>query len=75
MINLWRLKIHTLPLSSFASLYNTTLQRVSGCDEVQQCVGHYFLELLLTQIKMLRYSPSHLAAAAMYLSNKVAKIN
>lgn len=49
------------------------LHRISGCDEVQRCVGHYFTELVLTKVKMLRYPPSHIAAAAMYLSNKVMR--
>merc|ERR1719440_794778 len=48
-------------------------QRVNGCSELHRHLLQYVLELTLPDFKMLRYSPSHLAAAATLLSNKLLK--
>jgi len=46
-------------------------QRVNNSSERQRHLVQYFLELTLPDIKMLRFAPSHLAAAATLLSNKL----
>jgi len=46
-------------------------QVVNGCTEEHQNLAHYILELTLVDYKMAKYSPSHLAAAALLLSNKL----
>ncbi len=43
-------------------------------DHKRVCLAHYLLELALTEAKFLRYRGSLLAAAAIYLVNKVKKI-
>jgi len=48
-------------------------QRINRCDEAHRHLLQYVLELTLPDFKMLRYSPSHLAAAATLLSNKLLK--
>jgi cyclin B len=48
-------------------------QRINRCNEVHRHLLQYVLELTLPDFKMLRYSPSHLAAAATLLSNKLLK--
>jgi cyclin B len=48
-------------------------QRINGCSEAHRHLLQYVLELSLPDFKMLRYSPSHLAAAATLLSNKLLK--
>jgi|Transcript_89949 cyclin B len=47
--------------------------RVNRCSEQHRHLLQYVLELTLPDFKMLRYSPSHLAAAATLLSNKLLK--
>jgi len=46
-------------------------QVANGCSEAHRDLALYFLELALVDYDMLRYSPSHLAAAAVLLSNKL----
>jgi len=46
-------------------------QRVNNSNDKQRHLVQYFLELTLPDIKMLRFAPSHLAAAATLLSNKL----
>jgi len=48
-------------------------QRINRCNEAHRHLLQYVLELTLPDFKMLRYSPSHLAAAATLLSNKLLK--
>jgi len=48
-------------------------QRINRCSESHRHLLQYVLELTLPDFKMLRYSPSHLAAAATLLSNKLLK--
>jgi len=48
-------------------------QRINGCNDAHRHLLQYVLELTLPDFKMLRYSPSHLAAAATLLSNKLLK--
>jgi len=48
-------------------------QRINGCSEAHRNLLQYIIELTLPDFKMLRYSPSHLAAAATLLSNKLLK--
>jgi len=48
-------------------------QRVNGCDDMHKSLVSFLLELTLTEYKMVRYAPSHLAAAAILLSNKLLR--
>jgi len=48
-------------------------QRINGCTEAHKDLVQYLLELTLTDYKMVKYPPSHLAAAAILLSNKLLK--
>merc|ERR1719401_367296 len=41
--------------------------RVNGCSEQHRFLMQYILELTLQEYKMIKYSPSHLTAAAAYL--------
>lgn len=46
---------------------------VNGCTDAHRDLAQYLLELTITDYKMIRYAPSHLAAAAVLLSNKLLK--
>eukprot|EP00931_Biecheleriopsis_adriatica_P067795 TRINITY_DN41865_c0_g1_i1.p1 TRINITY_DN41865_c0_g1~~TRINITY_DN41865_c0_g1_i1.p1 ORF type:complete len:513 (-),score=116.02 TRINITY_DN41865_c0_g1_i1:64-1443(-) len=48
-------------------------QRVNSCTEAHKDLSQYLLELTLVDYKMVKYTPSHLAAAAILLSNKLLK--
>lgn len=48
-------------------------QFVNGCTEAQKDLALYLLELTLVDYKMVKYAPSHLAAAAVLLSNKLIR--
>lgn len=48
-------------------------QRVNGCTEAHRDLAQYLLELTLTEYSMVRYTPSHLAAAALFLSNRLLR--
>jgi cyclin B len=48
-------------------------QHVNRCSEAHRYLAQYILELTLVDYKMIRYAPSHLAAAAVLLSNKLQK--
>jgi len=48
-------------------------QRINCCTEAHKDLAQYLLELTLIDYKMLKYAPSHLAAAAILLSNKLLK--
>lgn len=48
-------------------------QIVNGCKEEHRDLANYLLELTLVEHKMVKYSPSQLAAAAMLLSNKLLR--
>jgi cyclin B len=47
--------------------------RLNGCNESHRCLVQYLTELSLPEIKMIKYAPSHVAAAAVLLSNKLLK--
>lgn len=47
--------------------------KLNGCGESHRCLVQYLAELALPEIKMIKYSPSHLAAASVLLSNKLLK--
>jgi cyclin B len=47
--------------------------RLNGCSESHRCLAQYLTELALPEIKMLKYNPSNIAAAAVLLSNKLLK--
>lgn len=47
--------------------------KVNECDEAHANLARYLMELTLCDIKMLRYCPSHLAASAVLLSNKILR--
>lgn len=48
-------------------------QRLNGCTETQRDLSQYLLELTLVDYSMIKYSPSNLAAAAVFLSNKLLR--
>jgi len=48
-------------------------QVVNGCTDAHHDLAQYLLELAIVDYKMLKYSPSHLAAAAILLSNKLLR--
>lgn len=48
-------------------------QIVNGCTEAHGHLAQYLLELTLVDFKMIRFAPSHLAAAAIFLSNKLLR--
>jgi len=48
-------------------------QAVNGCTDTHRHLALYLLELTLVDYKMLKYTPSHLAAAALLLSNKLLR--
>lgn len=45
--------------------------RVDQADEPRKMLARYLMELTLVDVKFLRYQPSHLAAAALFLANKL----
>mmetsp|Transcript_5542 Transcript_5542/g.8642 ORF Transcript_5542/g.8642 Transcript_5542/m.8642 type:complete len:406 (-) Transcript_5542:138-1355(-) len=45
------------------------LQRVNCCDGAHRELVQYIVEIALLDVRMIRYLPSHLAAAALLLSN------
>jgi cyclin B len=48
-------------------------QSVNGCTDSHRFLAQYLLELSLVEYKMLKYGPSHLAAASLFLSNKLLR--
>jgi cyclin B len=46
-------------------------QLINGCTDAHRDLAQYLLELTLVDYKMIKYAPSHLAAAAILLSNKL----
>lgn len=49
------------------------LQDANGCDARERELVQYFLELGLLSIEMLQFTPSHMAAAALLLNNKLTR--
>jgi len=47
--------------------------KINSCNESHRQLAQYLAELALPEIKMIRFAPSHLAAAAIFLSNKLLK--
>lgn len=47
------------------------LQRMNGCDDAHKEFVRYLCELALLEIRMIKYTPSHLVSAAMLLSNEL----
>jgi cyclin B len=47
--------------------------KVNGCTDQHRQLAQYLAELTLPEIKMIRFTPSHLAAASIYLSSKLLK--
>jgi hypothetical protein len=47
--------------------------KVNGCNDMHRQVVQYLAELSLLELRMIRYPPSHLAAATVFLSNKLLK--
>eukprot|EP00747_Dinoflagellata_sp_TGD_P164599 gnl/TRDRNA2_/TRDRNA2_184744_c0_seq1.p1 gnl/TRDRNA2_/TRDRNA2_184744_c0~~gnl/TRDRNA2_/TRDRNA2_184744_c0_seq1.p1 ORF type:complete len:545 (+),score=99.01 gnl/TRDRNA2_/TRDRNA2_184744_c0_seq1:77-1711(+) len=48
-------------------------QSVNGCTQAHRDLAQYLLELTLVDYKMIKYAPSHLAAGAILLSNKLLR--
>jgi len=65
------LKFHITVPSTLRFL--TRYCKISRLDERHTMLAQYLVELSLPDYKMVRYAPSHLAAAALYLSNKIMK--
>mmetsp|Transcript_22161 Transcript_22161/g.76012 ORF Transcript_22161/g.76012 Transcript_22161/m.76012 type:complete len:389 (-) Transcript_22161:222-1388(-) len=49
--------------------------RINGCTEEHRHLMQYLLELTLPEVCMIKYPPSHLAAAAVLLSNKLLRLH
>lgn len=49
------------------------LQRANQCEGPHKELANYLVELALIDLQMIRHSPSHLAAAAVLLSNELVK--
>mmetsp|Transcript_46294 Transcript_46294/g.110170 ORF Transcript_46294/g.110170 Transcript_46294/m.110170 type:complete len:476 (-) Transcript_46294:376-1803(-) len=47
------------------------VQQENACDETHAELVHYLIELSLLDIQMIRYTPSHIVAAAVLLSNEL----
>lgn len=47
--------------------------KINSCTDCHRQLAQYLVELALPDIKMIRFTPSHSAAAAIYLSNKLLK--
>jgi len=54
-----------------AAHFMDRLQRINDCDESHCEFIHYLSELALLEIRMMRYTPSHLVSAAILLSNEL----
>merc|ERR1719174_1960937 len=48
-------------------------QAINGCTDTHRHLAQYLLELTLVDYKALKYTPSHLAAASLLLSNKLLR--
>jgi len=48
-------------------------QTINGCTETHRHLAQYLLELTLVDYKALKYTPLHLAAACLLLSNKLLR--
>uniref|UniRef100_A0A7S4SK67 Cyclin N-terminal domain-containing protein n=1 Tax=Alexandrium monilatum TaxID=311494 RepID=A0A7S4SK67_9DINO len=48
-------------------------QAINSCGDAHRELAQYLLELTLVDVRMLKYTPSHLAAAAVLLSNKLLR--
>lgn len=71
MLNTLDFKVCRPTAVQFLDRYTT----VNGCAEAHRDLAQYLLELTLTDYKMVKYSPSHLAAASILLSNKLLRIH
>jgi len=47
------------------------LQKANGCDSMHREVALYLLEMGLLDLRMLKYTPSHVVAAVLLLSNEL----
>lgn len=69
MLNVLDFKVSRPTAWNFFQRYQT----VNGCTDAHQDLAQYLLELTLVEYKMVRHTPSHLAAAAVLLSNKLLR--
>lgn len=56
-----------------AAVFFQRFHRVNKCSDVHRDLIQYVLELSLLDMRFLHYPPSHLVAAATYLTNKLVK--
>lgn len=49
--------------------------KLAGFEQLQLHAAQYLLELVLPEYEMMRHKPSHLAAAVVYLCNKIFKVH
>jgi cyclin B len=56
------------------AVFLSTFAEQNGCNEAHRHLVQYLAEMALTDLKMIRYLPSQLAAAAVLLSNKLLQI-
>ena len=47
--------------------------KVAGADQISFDLARYLIELPLVEYRMIKYSPSNLAASALYLTHKIRK--
>jgi cyclin B len=52
-----------------AAQFLDRLQKVNRCDDQHRELAAYLIDLSLLEMRMLRYSPSHIVSAALLLSN------
>jgi len=53
----------------------TRFQDINGCNKFDCCLTQFFLEMMLIEYAMVKYSPSRIAAAAVLLCNKIWRRN
>lgn len=56
-----------------AAHFFEALQNANGCDAAHREVAQYLLHLALLDVRMLQYTPSHMVAASLLLSNELLK--
>jgi len=69
MLAIFEFKLTTTSAYRFLERYSN----VHGTDERTYNLAKYLIELSLVEYKMLKYTPSNIAASALYLSSKILK--
>jgi len=76
-MELWMLQVLDFQVCRPTSVqFLHRFQYINGCREFHCCLTQFFLEMMLTEYKMMiKYSPSHIAATAVLLCNKLCRWN